>query len=58
MHSARLQLAMADKVARALNHLGADGDLLGSADAETLLDLINEYLEDPKGIAPPVSPTL
>ena len=52
-----MQAAMADRVARALN-LGADRDLLGSADTEALLDLINEYLEDPEGIAPPVSPTL
>ena len=53
-----MQTAMADRVARALNLLGADRDLLGSADAEALLDLIDEHLEDPEGIAPPVSPTL
>ena len=46
---------MADKVARALNLLGADRDLLDSADANALLDLIDEYLEDLEGIAPPVT---
>ena len=56
-HAQCMQAAMADKVAQALNLLGADRDLLGSADAEAFLDLINEYLEDPEGIAPPVSPT-
>ena len=45
---------MADKVARALNILGANRDLLNSADREALLDLIGEYLD---GVAPPVSPT-
>ena len=49
---------MAERVARALNLLGADRDLLDSADADALLELIDEYLEDPAGIAPPVSPTL
>ena len=48
---------MAERVARALNLLGADRDLLDSADADALLELIDEYLEDPEGIAPPVSPT-
>ena len=47
--------AMADKVARALNLLGADRDLLDSADANSLLDLIDEYLDDSEGIAPPVT---
>ena len=42
-------VGMADKVARALN-LGADRDLLDSADGSALLDLIDEYLDDPKGI--------
>ena len=46
---------MADKVARALNHLGADCNLLDSADANALLDLIDEYLDDSEGIAPPVT---
>ena len=41
-----------------LNFLGADCDLLESAGADALLELIDEYLEDPAGIAPPVSPTL
>ena len=49
---------MAERVARALNLLGADRDLLDSADADAILELIDEYLEDPAGIAPPVSPTL
>ena len=52
-----MQAAMADRVARALNLLSVDRDL-GSADAKTLLDLIDEYLEDREGIAQPVSPTL
>ena len=46
---------MAEKVARALNHLGANRDLLESADAEALLELIDEYLEDSEGIAPPAT---
>ena len=45
---------MADKVAKALNLLGADHDL-DSADTDALLDLINKYLEDLEGIAPPVT---
>ena len=49
---------MAENVARALNLLGADRDLLESADADALLELIDEYLDDPEGIAPPVSPSL
>ena len=49
---------MAEKVARALNLLGADRDLLESADADALLELMDEYLDDPEGIAPPVSPSL
>ena len=48
---------MAERVAKALNLLGADRDLLDSADADAILEL-DEYLEDPAGIAPPVSPTL
>ena len=48
---------MAERVARVLNLLGADRDL-DSADADAILRLIDEYLEDPAGIAPPVSPTL
>ena len=48
-------MAMAERVAQALSLLGADHDLLGSADTEALLELIDEYLA---GIAPPVSPTL
>ena len=49
--------AMAEKVARALNRLGADRDLLDSADADTLLDLINDYFDDTQGIAPPFNQT-
>ena len=44
-----MQEAMADKVARALNLLGADRDLFDSADADALLDLIDEYFDDPQG---------
>ena len=46
---------MADKVARALNLVGGDRDLLDSADINALLDLIDEYLEDSEGIDPPVT---
>ena len=46
---------MADKVARALNLLGA---LFDSADGDALLDLIDEYLDNSEGIAPPFNPTL
>ena len=46
---------MADKVARALNLLGADRDLLESADADALLELIDEYLKDSEGKAPPAT---
>ena len=53
-HSAVHATAMADKVARALNLLGADRDL-DSADTDALLELIDEYLEDSEGIAPPVT---
>jgi len=49
---------MADKVARALNLLGADGDLLNSADGDAFLALIEDYLDDPEGIAPPFNPTI
>ena len=36
---------MADRIARALNLLGADSDLLGS-DGDTLLELIDDYWSD------------
>ena len=49
---------MADKVARALNLLGADCNLFNSEDGEAFLDLIDEYLDDPEGKAPPFNPTL
>ena len=39
---------MADRVARALNLLGADRDFLDTADSDNLLDLIEEYLDDPE----------
>ena len=48
---------MAEKVAWALNRLGADRDLLDSADANALLDLIDDYFDDTQGIAPPFNPT-
>ena len=37
---------MAERVARALNLLGANGDLLGTADTDALLELIDDYLAD------------
>ena len=54
-----MQVAMADKVARALNLLGADQDLFNSADGDALLDFTDEYLDDPEGynIAQPYNPT-
>ena len=51
-----LQAAMADKIARALNLLSADQDLFNSADGDALLDLINEYLDNSGGKAPPFNP--
>ena len=51
-----MPVAMADKVARALNLLGADQDLFNLANGDALLDLINEYLDDTGGIAPPFNP--
>lgn len=44
---------MAVKVAQALNLLAGDRYLLESADTDALLELIDEYLQDPEGIAPP-----
>ena len=50
-----MQVAIADKVAWAL---GADHDL-NSADGDAFLTLIEDYLDDPEGIAPPFNlPTL
>ena len=49
---------MAERVARALNLLGANGDLLGTADTDDLLELIDEYLaddEDNQGNPTPVT---
>ena len=43
---------------RALNLLGADRNLFNTADGDAFLDLIDEYLDESQGIAPPVSPTL
>ena len=50
-----MQVAMAGKVARALNLLCADRDLFDSPDADALLD---DNLDDRWGIATPVNPTL
>ena len=41
-HSAEISSEMADKIARALNLLGADRDLLNS-DADALIDVIDDY---------------
>ena len=38
---------MAERVARALNLLGADRDLFDSPDADALLDLMDDYFDDP-----------
>ena len=54
-HAQCMQEAMADKVARALNLLGADRDLFNSADGDAFLDLIDEYLDDPDGMPHPSS---
>ena len=51
-----MQAGMSDKAARALNILGADQDLFKLADGDALLDLIDEYLDDSGGIAPPFNP--
>ena len=48
VHHALTILSMADKVARALNQLSGDRDL-NSADGDTFLDLIDEWLDDPEG---------
>ena len=40
----------------ALNLLGVDQDLFNSADGDALLDLIDKYLDDSGGIAPPFNP--
>ena len=47
---------MAERVARALNLLGANGDL-GTADTNDLLELIDDYLadEDNQGNPTPVT---
>ena len=37
---------MAEQVAQALNLLGANSNLLGTADTDDLLELINDYLAD------------
>jgi hypothetical protein len=48
---------MEDRIARALNRLGEDADLL-SADTDGLLDLLDDYLDDddPLGKPPPSTP--
>ena len=38
---------MADRIARALNLLGADRDLFDSPDSDALLELIDDYFDDP-----------
>ena len=43
LSSDRCTAEMAERVAQALNVLGADGDLLGT-DTDALLELIDEYL--------------
>ena len=45
LSSDRCTAEMAKRVARALNVLGADGDLLGT-DTDALLELIDEYLTE------------
>ena len=42
LSSAAITIEMANKIARALNLLGADRDLLNS-DADTLIDVIEDY---------------
>ena len=42
-----ITVAMADRVACALNVLGADRDLFDSPDSDLLLELIDDYLDDP-----------
>ena len=37
---------MAKRVARALDLLGANGDIFGTADTDALLELIDDYLAD------------
>ena len=37
--------------------VGANHNFLKSADADALLELIDEYPKDPEGIAPPINPT-
>ena len=51
-----MPVALADKAAQALTLLGADQDLFNSAVCDALLDLINKYLDDNGGIAPPFNP--
>ena len=43
--SSEITSEMANKIARALNLLGADRDLLNS-DADTLVDVIEDYFGD------------
>ena len=42
-----ITVAMADRVARALNVLGADRDLFDSPDSDLLLEIIDDYLDNP-----------
>ena len=48
-----IQAVMADRVARALNVLNADRNLFNSADGDVLLDLVDDYHNDPVDVAPP-----
>ena len=45
LSSSEITTEMANKIARALNLLGADGDLLNS-DADSLIDVIEDYFGD------------
>ena len=41
---------MADRVARAINVLGADHGFLNTTDSDALLELIEDYLEEPDDV--------
>ena len=45
LSSSEITTEMTNKIARVLNLLGADGDLLNS-DADTLVDVIEDYFDD------------
>ena len=46
--SPHTKLEMSARVAKVLNLLGADSDLLNTADADVLLELIEDYLNEPE----------